>query len=863
MQAGPTLANVSRSLAVLQAGARHRSGRVLGPISARPAADDDLTQPVAVDGKHFRVGDRRHVVRGVTYGTFRPRDDGERFPSTEVARRDFAAMADAGFNTVRTYTAPSDDIIDAAATSGVRLFAGLHTNDWRYLVGTSRREQRRQMDAAERHVREVARRWQGRPEIFALSLGNEVPADVVRWFGSRRVAASIARLAEVVKEEDPERLITYGNYPSAEYLALDTLDFLTFNVFLDDAHDLRAYLNRLHSLAEDRPLVLGEFGRHVGDGLDEEHQQAQLLDAQYEVALERGVAGAVVFAWTDEWHVGDAPVEGWRFGLTRTDRSPREALHIAKRWNARTVADLSVRWPRISVVVCAHNEEATIAECLTAATALDYPDFEVIVVDDGSSDQTAEIAESFAGVRTVRQRHAGLSAARNTGIDAATGEIVAYLDADAYPTPEWLRYLYLAFDRRDVGGAGGPNLPPPNDPDLAQLVAASPGGPAHVLVSDDRAEHVPGCNMAFWRSVLIEIGGFDPVYRAAGDDIDVCWKVLDRGWQIGFHPAAVVWHHRRGSVRTYLRQQRGYGRAEALVAARHPDRFTRLGSARWRGRIYSPERGRHPGQRIYRGPLGTAPFQSIYHRGSAAVDWAHQLGVPVGVGVLVAAAAVASVWWPAILVTAACVAALGGLFAYDVARASPRRGVHHRWRSRATVAALHLLQPLARWWGRTRHWQVAHRDVGSDPLPQFRRTAGGVLLGPATRPRAEIARAVQATLRTAGYGIGATTGWEDHDGSVSGSFLLAGRLITSEHPAGTLQLRIRRRWSRAGAILVPLVAAVCAWVSPSALIVVAGAVITDVAIGMWKLGPRARLALTGSLRGRAPSDRPLRTERGE
>ena len=124
-----------------------------------------------------------------------------------------------------------------------------------------------------------------------------------------------------------------------------------------------------------------------------------------------------------------------------------------------------------------------------------------------------------------------------------------------------------------------------------------------MLFSDDRAEHVPGCNMAFWKLVLSEIGGFDPVYTKAGDDVDVCWKVLNRDWKIGFHPAALVWHRRRQGLRNYLRQQREYGRSEALVEDRHPERFTPAGTARWRGRIYNSLTPSFMWQRIYRGAV--------------------------------------------------------------------------------------------------------------------------------------------------------------------------------------------------------------------------------------------------------------------
>src|SRR4051812_4127370 len=95
---------------------------------------------VRTDGKFFAVGSERFIVKGVTYGTFAEREDGELFPEREVVKRDFAAMRDAGFNVVRTYTLPPDDVVDLAADWGLHLLSGVFYPDWRYLVGHSRRE---------------------------------------------------------------------------------------------------------------------------------------------------------------------------------------------------------------------------------------------------------------------------------------------------------------------------------------------------------------------------------------------------------------------------------------------------------------------------------------------------------------------------------------------------------------------------------------------------------------------------------------------------------------------------------------------------------------------------------------------------
>ena len=118
---------------------------------------------------------------------------------------------------------------------------------------------------------------------------------------------------------------------------------------------------------------------------------------------------------------------------------------------------------------------------------------------------------------------------------------------------------------------------------IEAVVAAAPGAPAHVLLDDTEAEHLPGCNLAIRRSALAAIGGFRVAYRVAGDDVDVCWRLRAAGGRLRFAPGAMVWHHRRYRVRAYLRQQRGYGHAEALLMRDHPERFGPLGGARWCG----------------------------------------------------------------------------------------------------------------------------------------------------------------------------------------------------------------------------------------------------------------------------------------
>jgi glycosyltransferase involved in cell wall biosynthesis len=275
------------------------------------------------------------------------------------------------------------------------------------------------------------------------------------------------------------------------------------------------------------------------------------------------------------------------------------------------------------VVVCAYNAERTLQRCLESLQSLRYPNFEVIIVDDGSTDRTNAIAKNYPEFRLISHENRGLSVARNEGILAAEGAIVAFTDSDCEVDPDWLTYLVARLRSEELAGVGGTSLPPPEEDWVPGVVARSPGGPTHVLLTHKVAEHIPGCNMAFWRHRLLEVGLFDPIFRTAGDDVDICWRLQDAGHRIGFAPAALAWHRCRNTVSAYLRQQRGYGRAEALLSFKHPFRFNGLGHSRWLGRIYGGLRSTSASPRpvIYSGPFGEGLFQTLYTPPSSV--WRH------------------------------------------------------------------------------------------------------------------------------------------------------------------------------------------------------------------------------------------------
>ena len=150
------------------------------------------------------------------------------------------------------------------------------------------------------------------------------------------------------------------------------------------------------------------------------------------------------------------------------------------------------------MVVCTYNGARTLHDCLSGLTAMSYPNFEVLLVDDGSTDTTVALASEY-DVTVISTPNRGLSAARTLGAERASGEIVAYIDDDARPDPDWLFYVAWSFLTTEHAVIGGPNIAPEGDGPIAFCVANAPGGPVHVLLSDELAEHVPGCNLAVRR----------------------------------------------------------------------------------------------------------------------------------------------------------------------------------------------------------------------------------------------------------------------------------------------------------------------------------------------------------------------------
>jgi len=754
----------------------------------------------AVSGKFFRLGEAKFYLKGVTYGPFRPNSAGEPFPERADAARDFELIRGLGANLLRVYHVPPRWLLDLAGPCGLKLLIDIPWSKHVCFLDSPASH-----DEACAAVRAAVQSCARHPAVFAYSVVNELLPDIVRWSGAQAVEDFLDELAQVAKEVDPECLCTFGNYPPTEFLNPRNMDFICFNVYLHQQRPFENYLARLQMIADTRPLVLGEIG--IDSVREGETQKCEMLDWQIESAFRAGLAGAIVFSFTDEWHKDGRDVPDWYFGLTTRERQPKPSFEVVRRKFAQAPYFPLQRYPKVSIVVACYNGGRTLQPCLDSLTRLNYPDYEVIVVDDGSTDITPQVASLYKNFRTLSQAHQGLSVARNAGLFASQGEVVAFTDADCRADEDWLYYLAADLLKGSFVGVGGHNFLPPDDSAVAAAVMVSPGGPAHVMLTDRQAEHIPGCNMAFYKWALVEIGGFDPIFHRAGDDVDVCWRLQQRGYRIGFSPPAFVWHYRRPTVPAYLRQQSGYGEAEAMLVRRHPEYFNSFGGSVWQGRIYTSSKFgltiRRP--MIYHGHFGTGFFQSIYRAEPATVlllCTSLEYHVLVNLPLLALSVPFASL---APLALTSVLFSLGVCLVAGAQAPLPRP--KRRFWSRPLVALLFFLQPIVRGWARYQG-RLQFEPTPPKALETFESLAlqdrpealDQVEYWSNTKmDRLEFVRRVLQRLGQQGWEIKEDAGWSDFDVEVFGSRWAHLQLATVAEPhAGGRQLvrcRLRAAWS--------------------------------------------------------------------
>jgi len=518
----------------------------------------DRIPPILPGGKFFSRGGDKFFLKAIRFPAS-PSSFG--FEEKIAWRKRMGDLRAA--HTTATVIADSDAeaLLDLAAQPG--LYALLELK-----VRPENLFSRNALRTAITNLRKRVTSLRGYPNLIGYLLDCPMDPDEVRSRGLEMLRARLAKMVAAIRDIDARKMVGLKHRAGTLGLMLREEDFVYAVMPQLALGELRSSVIRLHNLAEDRPVVL-EFVEAAPD-------QDELI--AYTFGL--GAAGVVAQASANDSR------RSMPFAHGSLSLKTVRACELLPFLALNGTCPPQPAWtPKVSIVICAYNAERTMRQCLESLRRLDYPNYEVIIVDDGSHDATAQIAANFPEFRLIRQPNKGLSAARNVGLHAALGELIAYTDSDCVVDPHWLAFMVRAMAEGGLDGCGGPNYAPHEDGWIEGCVAASPGAPSHVLIGDERAEHLAGCNMLFRKAALEDAGGFDPQFTAAGDDVDICWRLMDAGYVLGYCPSAFVWHFRRNTIKAYYRQQRGYGKAEAMLYFKYPERFNVLGQIKWNGTI--------------------------------------------------------------------------------------------------------------------------------------------------------------------------------------------------------------------------------------------------------------------------------------
>lgn len=232
-------------------------------------------------------------------------------------------------------------------------------------------------------------------------------------------------------------------------------------------------------------------------------------------------------------------------------------------------------FPFVSIIIPAYNCEKTISKCLNSLLNLNYPKYEIIIVDDGSTDSTTEILKSYQDkIVVIRTENKGPSHARNIAVNRAKGDYVAFTDSDCIVDKNWLDELLKGFLNEKVAGVGGDQLSPDDETEFGSDV--NNFMKAIGFVSDYlklhkqiiETKHNPTCNVMYKKRILLEAGLFNEDLWP-GEDVEIDLKIRKLGSTLYYNPDAIVYHYRSSNIKSFSRMMKRYGWAQAYLMRKY------------------------------------------------------------------------------------------------------------------------------------------------------------------------------------------------------------------------------------------------------------------------------------------------------
>lgn len=215
---------------------------------------------------------------------------------------------------------------------------------------------------------------------------------------------------------------------------------------------------------------------------------------------------------------------------------------------------------KVSIIIPVREDNPYLRECVAKIQCQTYPNYEIIIISDRAMAVEGQDGAAHCKV-IVPGKLLNPAAKRDLGVAASTGAIIAFIDDDAYPDPDWLKNAVQLLEEEDVAAVGGPGLDPPDDSFwqiIGGKILASPmasGAEAFRTRKKPRryVNDYPSFNFFIRRDVFTEVGGFQYEYWR-GEDTKLCLKIINRGAKILYDPEVVVYHHKRAFLAPHLRQ---------------------------------------------------------------------------------------------------------------------------------------------------------------------------------------------------------------------------------------------------------------------------------------------------------------------
>ena len=225
----------------------------------------------------------------------------------------------------------------------------------------------------------------------------------------------------------------------------------------------------------------------------------------------------------------------------------------------------------VSIIIPTFNGAARIAKCLEALLPQTAPiNAEILVIDDGSSDGTGEVVSRYPGVHLISQANAGPAAARNRGALEAKGTIILFTDDDCVPTSDWLAGMIKPFEDQDVVGVKGAYRTRQKSL-VARFVQADYEDRYRLMATLPDIDFVDTYSAAFRRDRFLEMNGYDTSFPVAcAEDIELSYRMSERGWKMKFVPTAIVYHTHPDRFWLYMKKKYKFAFWRMLALRKNP-----------------------------------------------------------------------------------------------------------------------------------------------------------------------------------------------------------------------------------------------------------------------------------------------------